>query len=254
MDIIYILIFILFIAIILAVILAVITYSHSTYPKIKVIGTSSKKKSYLLCRKPLQGIETLYALFLKRNYTSDSLDNVFEHHHFFLIDDILDLHKPLNNIGNIDSFDNILNDLPLKMAICKSCEENNFHNFGFFDNTEIKCNGSISEYTECHMFQFDEHIMKEAIKMMRRNYIEYNLYFGNQYNCQTFSTHMINAYKIVEENMGPMSANTLSEHNSSVINKVKHNLLTLFGIQTKKEDTKFSYKWGENPYYIKKES
>lgn len=248
--------------------LAIITSIQPEYIQLKKQSISTEHRSYLLCRRPLSGIGFFYNILLKRNYSANDLDNYFEHHHFFLINDIIrsDENNTLSEIWNLYSQpiafptnaknNNLLvyNDLPIMIKADKSCKENTFENFGFFDNHHIKCNEHIKDYTECHSMTYNEKTMKKAIDMMQRDLIKYRLYPNNensQYNCQTFTKHMISAYFIIEEGMGPKCAITLSDSNISRSNSIRDNLFGLFNIPIPNNKTKFNYNWISNPYYNK---
>ncbi len=251
--------------IIIAITLAGITYTQPKYSQIVKQDITAEKNVYLQCRAPLKDTKYLYSLFLKRNYTTNDLDYGFEHQHFFLVNDNIsfnetkkekDLRNMLKAKENFKIAENIIEnntyisyeDLEVIMDINDSCIKNNFQNFGFFDDNQIKCNEKIEEYTECNRIKFEESTIKEAINMMSRDKAKYNLYIGNQYNCQTFTKHMLNAYSILKDYSGPMCAQTDSNYTNINI-KIKDNILSLFGIGNNQKDAKFYYDWGINPYY-----
>ena len=254
------------------VLLSTITLSQPKYLKItKEENIYTENKSYLLCRRPLAYTSMPYNFLFKRNYSANNLDNSFEHHHFFLIEDtiyfdnndsntmsqIWDFYKDYTNFPQDIIKENSIsyNDLPITLKADKLCEKNDFRNFGFFDNHHIECNQNIKDYTECHIAKYDEETMKRAIQMMQRDLIKYSLYPDNnnsQYNCQTFTKHMVSAYQIIEENMGFACPITFSEHNPSRFNSIKNNIYILLDIPITNKKTKFKYNWQTNPYYNKK--
>ncbi len=250
--------------------------SQDDYNSLNTKEICTVNKVYLLCRGPISGTDMIYNHLTKYNYTTNNSDTQFEHHHYFLVDDIfkenesqdVNISQNFNLLNLIAEYEKALSDINIFMknknikiiskestnddnqfivGIEDSCEKNNFNNFVFFKNGKIKCDENINNYSECHVIAFDEKEIRKAINILRTDNLEYNLFRGIQkkaYNCQTFAKDIIKTLDKVKT----------SENDIMAIEKMcmmENNILSL--LDAKNQKSNFEYKWIENPFKTTKE-
>ena len=84
-----------------------------------------------------------------------------------------------------------------ELKIQQVCNINNLSNFGYFDETQIKCNESFTYFPKCSIEQFDKILIEKALKILLVRLSKEKEYSLLTYNCQTFLNKILEIYSIL---------------------------------------------------------
>ena len=196
------------------------------------LADSQNIPSYILCKRPLSiNIFNIDKPILEK-YSSNMV-----HFHFFNINN--------NNINSPFFKISFINDkIGEKVNIDSSCIKNNFSNFGYFQNSTVRCDENIENYTYCSKKLYNKYIIQNSLTDLMNDFNanEYKIY---SYNCQVFAKNIIDIYSLQENSfISPL----INIHQGRCYDIHYQTMKDLFNFN---QSTNVNYCWEKNPLYKK---
>lgn len=168
-------------------------------------------EEYKICKKPIS-IES----FLnknknkkEKNYDIESLENVYfnlQHFHFFKIEKNDNMsynyckNPAFKYIDNSNTYWNqgilhsnlkkMLSSMKINQKVVGVDCNNDFSNFGFFEDSSLHCSEDIKNYTKCSSETINGAELSLALNMLLTDY--FNLQYDSKYNnCQVFTENLL---------------------------------------------------------------
>lgn len=163
---------------------------------------------YKICKKPIS-IESFLNKNKKKkekNYDIESLENVYsnaQHFHFFKIpanNNMTYKYDNSNTYWNQIIHSNLIAMLPSmeinQKVVGVDCD-NNFSNFGFFDDSSLHCSEDIKNYTKCSSETINGAELSLALNMLLTDYFNRE-YDSKNNNCQVFVENLLETLDYVK--------------------------------------------------------
>jgi hypothetical protein len=159
---------------------------------------------YKVCKRPLS-IGLNKALSISKSFDFECLEDDdlnTQHFHFFKIS-TPSLTTNFDSQNHTIKYPEYAPQNILKPYIQKECYDNNFSNFGYFDDSILHCDeNDTSDYHSCSSQTFSYEEIQSALGILMNDF-DYSKYDVKNYNCQSFTKNLFVVLKFLQSGLGP---------------------------------------------------